>query len=350
MNFYKRLPYISVNKLIKYGLIALLGFMVAIKPSIAAADSHPDSWRYAWPDTDFSRHDVPYSDILSGGPPKDGIPSIDDPIFATISEVENNETLMGNSKLEDSEPVIGLIIEGVAKAYPLRILTWHEIVNDEIAGIPITVTFCPLCNSAIVFDRRLDGRVFDFGTTGKLRNSDLVMYDRQTQSWWQQFMGTAIIGELTGATLHFMPSRIESWQSFKSRAPNGLVLVPNDSSMRNYGRNPYVGYDSAAMPFLYNGEMPENINPMVRVIAVDDQAWSLDLLQSQGSISSNDILIQWRLGQNSVLDTGMISKGRDVGNVTVQRLTTDGSYVDIVHDITFAFVFHAFRPEGVIHQ
>lgn len=206
------------------------------------------------------------------GPPKDGIPSIDDPVFEKIIEIDN---------IAPTEPVVGVVINGKAKAYPLRVLTWHEIVNDKLGGIPITVTYCPLCNSSIVFDRRLDGKILDFGTTGKLRNSDLVMYDRQTESWWQQFLGKGIIGEMSGKLLKMLPSRLESFASFKKRAPNGLVLVPRHGFIRPYGSNPYVGYDTNVSPFLYGGPMPKGIKPMVRVIAVNQEAWSLPLLRKK---------------------------------------------------------------------
>ena len=129
--------------------------------------------------TDFSLHSVPYSEILSGGPPRDGIPPIDNPEFTTFDDA--------NEWLGDQEPVIIFKINGDVRAYPLQILTWHEIVNDVVGGVPVAVTFCPLCNAAITFDRTLDGVVHDFGTSGRLRNSDLIMWDRQTESWWQQF-------------------------------------------------------------------------------------------------------------------------------------------------------------------
>ena len=119
-----------------------------------------------------------------------------------VSEVKN---------LTDTEPVVGRIINGKARAYPLRILTWHEIVNDGLGSVPVIVTYCPLCNSAIIFDRRLDGKVLDFGTTGKLRHSDMVMYDRQTENWWQQFLGQGIVGEMTGKRLKTIPARLESF-------------------------------------------------------------------------------------------------------------------------------------------
>ncbi len=304
----------------------------------AAAGANPMMWAGEWPNTDFSRHSVDLAEIMSGGPPKDGIPSIDDPRFVPVSEVTD---------LADTEPVIGVTVNGEARAYPLGIITRHEIVNDTIGGVPVTVTYCPLCNSSIVFDRRVDGQVLDFGTTGKLRNSDLVMYDRQTESWWQQFLGEAIVGKMTGKTLKMLPSRQESFARFRARAPNGKVLVSN-RPFRRYGINPYVGYDSARFPFLFRGDLPEGIAPMVRVVAVGGEAWSLPLLRKKGTIIQGDLVLSWEAGQNSALDTRVIRRGRDVGNVVVQRRNGDG-FEDVVHDVTFAFVFHAFHPEGVIH-
>jgi hypothetical protein len=202
-----------------------------------------------------------------------------------------------------------------------------------------------------VFDRRLDGKVLDFGTTGKLRNSDMVMYDRQTESWWQQFIGTAIVGELNGKELKGIPARLESFDNFKARYPGGKVLIPNDENMRRYGYNPYTGYDSAARPFLYDGEMPEGINPMARVVVVKtggkQQAVTLELLRKKGEITLGDISLKWKKGQNSALDASEISKGRDVGNVVAQRNTANGPK-DVVYDVTFAFVFHAFHPKQPI--
>ena len=214
--------------------------------------------------------------------------------------------------LSDREPVIGLAINGEAKAYPLRVLTWHEIANDEIGGLPVAVTYCPLCNAAIVFDRRVEGRVLEFGVSGKLRHSDMVMYDRQTESWWQQFQGEAIVGALVGKQLTFVPSRLESWERFKARHPDGQVLQPDLPGLRPYGANPYVGYDSSVSPFLYNGDYPEGIEPLARVVAVGEEAWALKLLQRQGQLESGDLVLSWEPGQASALDTKQISEGRDV--------------------------------------
>lgn len=194
------------------------------------AQGSPEVWRQqGWERTDFSKSTISWREIKSGGPPKDGIPAIDDPKFIDVGR---------NTTVEEIEPVIGLEINVDARAYPLRILMWHEIVNDTVGGVPVAVTYCPLCNAAIVFERKTNRGVLDFGTTGKLRNSDLVMYDRQTQSWWQQFTGKAIVGALTDTKLHLIPSRLEAFSLFQERNPRGRLLIPNDSASRAYGRNP----------------------------------------------------------------------------------------------------------------
>ena len=310
---------------------------VGLLLSQAAAD--PDRWRHEWPLTDFTKSSVDFAEILSGGPPKDGIPSIDAPSFVPVSQMAD---------LAPQEPVIGLVIDGDARAYPLRILTWHEICNDVVGGVPVAVTYCPLCNAAIVYDRRVDGEATEFGTTGKLRHSDLVMYDRTTESWWQQFLGVAIVGQHTGKELRLLPSRLESWERFAGRHPDGKVLVPSDPNLRPYGQNPYVGYDSARQPFLYRGGYPEGIEPLARVVAVGDQAWALDLLRERGRVEAGDLILTWEPGQASALDAARIAEGQDVGNVVVQRRGSDGPE-DVAYDVTFAFVFHAFRPEGTLH-
>lgn len=161
--------------------------------------------------TDFTKHSVPLGSIQPGGPPPDGIPPIDHPRYVSIAAAARF--------LAPREPVIAVSIGGRARAYPLEILTWHEIVNDTLAGVPITVTYCPLCNSAIAFERHAAGRTLTFGTTGNLRNSDLVMWDRQTQSWWQQFSGQAIVGSLTGTRLRELDSQTLSFADYRARYP-----------------------------------------------------------------------------------------------------------------------------------
>ena len=298
--------------------------------------AEPRFWSNEWPDTDFSTNsiDSDWVQILSGGPPKDGIPALSDPEFLAVAE---------ETRITDREPVITLEIEGeVPRAYPIRYLTWHEIVNDEVGGIPVAVTFCPLCNSGITFDRRTEAGILTFGVSGKLRNSDMVMYDRETESWWQQAIGEAIVGELTGTELQSLPSWMESWADFRTRNPDGLVMAEPDFR-RDYGRNPYVRYDSSSRPFLYSGELPpHDIPALARVVRVGDRAWPMTRLAEQGSITEAGVTLSWTAGQASALDTARIADARDVGTVRVR----DAAGNDVVHDVLFAFAFHAFWPDG----
>ena len=299
------------------------------------AQANPAQWRSEWPETNFEKSSLDdWSEVISGGPPKDGIPAIDDPDFLRVGS---------ERRIGDREPVITVEIDGeVPRAYPIRYLTWHEIVNDRIGGVPVAVTFCPLCNSGMTFDRRVGGRVLSFGVSGKLRHSDMIMYDRETQSWWQQAIGTAIVGDLTGTELRSLPSWMESWETFRSRNPDGLVMA-EPAYDRAYGRNPYAGYDSAERPFLYRGEdPPHGIPPLMRVVRVGDRAWPLTRIRDEGGVQEAGVRISWEAGQASALDHGTIAKGREVGNVRVR----DPQGRDVPHDVMFAFAFHAFWPDG----
>ncbi len=231
----------------------------------------------------------------------------------------------------------------VPRAWPIRYLTWHEIVNDEVGGVPIAVTFCPLCNAGIIFDRRLGGKVLSFGVSGKLRHSDMIMYDRQSESWWQQALGEGIVGKMTGKRLTQLPGWMESWGAYRARNPDGLVMDEPDWP-RSYGRNPYAGYDSLSRPFLYNGDMPPHgIEPLSRVVRVGNRAWPLERVAKAGKLTEAGVTISWAAGQASALDTGRIANGRDIGNIRVRDTETGR---DLVHDVIFAFAFHAFHPDG----
>jgi len=303
----------------------------------ATAEAAPQFWSVEWPTTDFSNNAIEsWTEIMSGGPPKDGIPAIDDPQFIFVGD----ETEIG-----DREPVITVELEGeIPRAYPIRYLTWHEIVNDTIGEVPVAVTFCPLCNSGITFDRRVAGQVLSFGVSGKLRNSDMVMYDRETQSWWQQAVGKGIVGELTNVKLTSLPTWMESWGEFKARNPEGIVMAQPTGFRRPYGRNPYVGYDSSSRPFLYSGENPpHDIPPLVRVIRVGDRAWPMTRLSEVGEIVEAGVRLTWNAGQASALDGGSIANSRDVGTV---RVFDAESGENLPHDVMFAFAYHAFWPEG----
>ena len=337
-------------------------------------------------ETDFSRHSVPYSEIISGGPPPDGIPPIDDPKFVSPEEAAG--------WLACQEPVIALEIDGDARAYPLQIMTWHEIVNDMVGDAPVTVTFCPLCNSAIVFDRRLDGITYDFGTSGNLRNSDLIMWDRQTESWWQQLTGEAIVGELTGKALTFLPAQIVSWEDFKAANADGKVLSRDTGFSRSYGSNPYTGYDRVDNPpFLLLDEPDGRLPPKERVVAVTvgdvDVSFPFSVMEREGvvnySVNGQDLAVFFKTGTVSALDRSSIRESRDVGATGVfvpgvdgQKLSfrreeedivdnetgsvwnilgeaVDGplmgkTLTPIVHANHFWFAWGAFKPDTMIYQ
>ncbi len=282
--------------------------------------------------TDFSKHSVPYSEILSGGPPKDGIPAIDAPMFQSTSEADE--------WLVDREPVVFVQVGEDARAYPIQILMWHEIVNDTVGGEPLMVSFCPLCNTAIAFKRTFNGQVLDFGTTGRLRYSNLIMYDRQAETWWQQATGDAIAGEHTGAQLEFYPASMISWADFKTQYPDGKVLSRETGYARNYGSNPYFGYDDINQtPFLYDGSTPDQLPPMARVLTVDlngeATAYPYDVLSEAKVINDKvgklEVVILWAEGTASALDTSNIADGRDVGAAA--------AYSRVLDDMTLNFEF-----------
>jgi thiol-disulfide isomerase/thioredoxin len=284
--------------------------------------------------TDFSKHSVPYSEILSGGPPKDGIPAIDDPQFVRIEEADE--------WLEPQEPVVLVQVGDEARAYPIQILMWHEIVNDAVGGVPVTVTFCPLCNTGVAFERTFEGQVLDFGTTGRLRFSNLVMYDRQTETWWQQATGEGIAGEFTGRQLTFVPASMISWGDFKATYPDGTVLSRETGYSRNYGRNPYTGYDDVnRSPFLYVGpETPGTLAPMARVVTVDLNGeavgYPYDVLQKVHVVNERvggvPIVVLWAPGTASALDAGSVAGGEDVGAATTFSRELDGQTLTFLFD------------------
>jgi hypothetical protein len=291
--------------------------------------------------TDFSRHVVPLDQFQSGGPGKDGIPAIDEPHFLPVSKV---------NVVEPKEPVIELVARGRARAYPIQILIWHEIVNDEIAGVPVAVTFCPLCNTSLVFDRRVRGRTLDFGTTGNLRNSDLVMYDRQTESWWQQFGGLGLVGEYAGVRLDVLPSRIVSWEQFRREHRRGLVLSRETGHSPPYGQNPYEGYDEVESGPIFPTAhaQDDRLSPKERVVFVQRGAEAVAVPFSalaerrvvRVSVGGHRLVVRWRPGVASSLDSPLISLGRDVGTAEVRE---NGRLVEF--DQPFWFTVAAFRPD-----
>lgn len=321
-------------------MLAAVTVLAAVALMSSRSNGGVEEWVGEFPNTDFSKTNIDFDEIITDGPRRDQIPPIFDPQYVPIKDA---------SGIGETEPVVSVIINGDARAYPLRILLWHEIVNDTIGGVPVLVSYCPLCNSGVVFDRRVGGETLVFGNTGRIRHFDMVMYDRNTESWWQQFLGESIIGELTGQRMELIPARLESVAKFRERAPEGQLLVPENDRARSYGLTPYVRFDSQSPRALARYGLPDGITPVQRVVVVGKEAWMLDLLREQGRHEAGDLIFNWEPGQNSIHDKRVIAEGRDVGNVIVQR-QVDGKLVDVPYDVVFAFSFRAFHPNGKFHR
>ncbi len=271
---------------------------------------------------------IPVDEIISGGPPPDGIPPIENPVFLPVAE--------NLQILDPSEPVVALEIDGDARAYPIRAMVWHEIVNDVVGGVPVSVTYCPLCNSAVTYVRVINGVETTFGTSGRLFASALVMYDRATESLWTHYDGRAVVGLLTGAQLEAIASPLLSWGDFRENHPTGQVLDWTQTGHnRDYGRNPYYGYDDpATQPFLFRGTVDDRAVAKQRVVgvAVDGAATAFALEGISGgearatnaTVGGRPIVIFWKAGQSSALDTQDQATGKDVGSVGVFDLVIDG--------------------------
>jgi hypothetical protein len=261
--------------------------------------------------------------IVSGGPPPDGIPPIDKPRFLEPAEAR---------WLVPREPVISVEVKGEARAYPVRILMWHEIVNDEIGGEPVTVTYCPLCNTGVAFRRPVvDGELLDFGTSGRLYYSNLVMYDRQTGTYWSQATFEAIVGPLAGRELELIPAQMVSWGDWRARHPRGRVLSQDTGYERAYGQNPYQGYDSPNNddPFLFSGDPDPRLRATARVLGVNagGQAVAFPYEEfehgaiegyaaAQTRVGSQEVVVFWKEGTASALDQPEIAASREVGSAT----------------------------------
>jgi len=301
------------------------GFACTVAASLtiaSAGQAQSGEWR-----TDFSKRNVPLVEIVSGGPRKDGIPAIDSPKFETVRQA--------GGWLKDPEPVVVVEAGGEARAYPIQVLIWHEIVNDKIGDRPITVTFCPLCNTAIAFDGRVGDRVLTFGVSGRLRHSDMVMYDRQTETWWQQATGEGIVGELTGTRLKILSAPMVSWKTFRETWPEGKVLSRNTGHQRPYGENPYASYDGPGgqpIPGFIKGPTDRRLPAMERVVAVTRGDSSLaipftslakDLVKYE-RLAGSPLVVFWSPGTSSALDAREIARGRDVGATGVFVPQLDG--------------------------
>jgi len=303
-----------------------------LRPGQLADPGEPRFNTRGW-DTDFSISSIRFDQILSGGPPKDGIPAIDNPVFESIESARD--------WVDGQAPVIALALNGEAKAYPMAVMTWHEITNDTIGGEPVVVTFCPLCNTALAFKATIDGVVHDFGTTGNLNFSNLIMYDRQTETWWQQASGKGIVGEQMGTQLEFLPAQIVSLDQFETDHPEGTVLSRETGFRRSYGRNPYPGYDRAdESPFLFFGTSDGRIAPKERVATVgtgtEAIAFAYPELSDVGvateTVDGEPIVVFWAPGTRSALGDSSINDSEDVGTTGVYSPIVEGRELSFVRD------------------
>jgi len=337
--------------------------------------------------TDLNNATIDLSTLRPGGPPKDGIPSIDTPSFVSIEDASR--------WIDPKEPVIAIEMNGVAKAYPLQILTHHEIANDEIGGTPVAVTFCPLCYSSIAFERTLDGAPVTFGVSGLLRKSDLVMYDRKSETLWQQFTGEAIVGDRAGEELEVVPSQLISFRQFAENYPEGTVLSRETGHNRPYGQNPYAGYDDVDQsPFAYDGPTDDRLPPKEKVVAVslDDthKAYPHSITKEQrvvhDTMGERSLVVFHAPGAVSALDARDISESKEDGSTGVFDRRVDGRTLEftyagdgrfedtatgsvwtvagravegplegtrldrISHGDYFAFAWFAFRPDAAVYE
>lgn len=259
---------------------------------------------------------VDVTDITSGGPRVDGIPAIDRPLHLSVAEASKS--------LVDTEQVLLATSGEHALAFPLRSLIRHEIANDVLDGVPVSATWCPLCNTGVVFDRRIDGTPTTFGVSGTLFGSAMVMYDRATRSLWTQPNGRAVVGPRTGTVLAVVPSSLLPWAEVRRSFPDVQVVL-NDRGELSSATNPYEGYDSSDSPFLFRGRLDPRLPPFERVAGVsfggESMAWSFGFLAERRSVSAvvggQEVLVLWAKGTSSPLDDEDVRRGREIGSAAV---------------------------------
>ncbi len=299
--------------------VALAGLSVfyygeSIPQTTFAGESNVFS-ELAMMETDGVKHLIPLDRIKGGGPPKDGIPSIDNPVFADVQS---------SQFMSDSDTVIGLDVNGEVKAYPIFILVWHEIVNDNVGGIPVSVTYCPLCYTNQVFERIINGQEVEFGTSGKLYNSNLLMYDRLTESYWSQALGIAVKGELTGYQLNLVPFDVITWGDWKTLHPDTLVLTTDTGHIRSYATDPYGNYYAEPRIMFPVEHSDDRLHPKEIIIGFSqDDTYKA---YKQNDVES-EILINDFIGDTPVMLVSLFSE-----NSRAFERTVNGNTLDFVYD------------------
>lgn len=274
-----------------------------------------------WP-TDWSRTTIDLDELIAGIPridPRDAIRPIDEPEFESLSAAAE--------WLDPDEPGAVVQHDGEARFYPLSILTRHEIVNDRFGDVPVAVTFCPLCNTAITFDRRIGGEVIRLGVSGLLRNSDMVMWDDLSTSLWQQITGEGIAGRFAGSQLDLISTQIVSFSQFQEGFPEGTSLSRNTGFSIGYGANPYSGYSSSTAPFLFDGELDPRFPALERVVGVTtdvgEKAFPFSSLERAVVINDNvadqPVVVWWAPGTRDALDQRSIADSRAIGSAVAHK-------------------------------
>ena len=340
-----------------------------------------DDWKTNW-----RKKSIDLTELTTTGSTRDGIAPIDDPASEPVA--------YSNTWIMDKEPILVLVIGDIAKAYPLKMVIRHEVINEIINDTPVAVTFCPLTLSAAVFNREVNGQTLDFGTSGLVRKSNFLIWDRQTETLWQQLTGRAIVGDLNDTQLTRIPSLVTSWNDFKESYPNGIVLSNNTSSSNDYNQTPYVAYDDKnSLPFLFHGLLDSRLPAMERVIGIQSDGESMvfpfSILSKVGAINytfaGKDITVLFSPSTISVLDSKIIGESKDVGTATAFDRTVDnktlnfkksnesiidsetgstwsmtgvaisgpmqGTQLQVVdHSIYFWFAWASFYPETLIYE
>ena len=274
---------------------------------------------------------IPREEIYNGGPGKDGIPAIMEPKFATIPDT---------TYLRPDDEVIGVIIDGEARAYPLRVLVWHEIVNDTVGGVPVAVTYCPLCGTAMVFERRVNDEVLTFGVSGLLYQSDVLFYDHQRSGLWSQLELAAVSGPLAGRTLTWLPSKRVRWERWRKAYPDSVVLTSETGYARNYSKMPYGGYE----------KNPKTVFPVpIKRNELPTKAWVVGLLVNgsayaypKTAFGETDESIESRIGGKNV------RIGRDPVSGAIRALTEGGEEIPVVE--VYWFAWQAFYPDTGLYS
>lgn len=294
---------------------------------------HLESMAAIW-ETDFSNSIIDLEELLVGIPlsdPRDAIPPIDNPQFEAVSE---------SDWIQGQEPGVLIEIEEDARFYPLSVMTRHEIVNDEVGGIPVAVTYCPLCNTALVFDRRFEGETLRLGVSGLLRNSDLVMWDDVTQTLWQQVTGEAIVGKHAGKSLTPLASAIVRWADFRDTHPDGQALSSDQGFGLVYGSNPYEFYSSRSRPYnFYSGEIDDRFPALERVVGISvngiDKAYPFSLINKvrvvHDNLAGQELVVFWGASDTAdALDSGLIADAVGIGTGIVYNPFVDGKRLTFV--------------------